>query len=220
MNFSRTLCVMAKRPTPGGTKTRLSPPLSPEQAAALYEGFLCDTLELIRGTPAVRRVLAYLPSSEAGYFRRLAPDFERVLQSGQNLGERLDNLIQAYLRKGSAAVVAMDSDSPNLPAAYLAQAFEALEGGADVTLGPCEDGGYYLIGLARPAPRLLREVQMSTAHVLADTLVLAEAEGRRVHLLPGWYDVDDAASLARLRDDLQRTPGEVAIHTRRCLEAI
>jgi glycosyltransferase A (GT-A) superfamily protein (DUF2064 family) len=84
-------------------------------------------------------------------------------------------------------------------------------------LGPAEDGGYYLIGLKRPAPRLLREVRMSTPTVLADTLAIAAEAGLRVALLPMWYDVDDVASLARLRAELASADAGVAPATRRFL---
>jgi hypothetical protein len=111
----------------------------------------------------------------------------------------------------------MDSDSPTLPAAYVAQAFDALDD-ADVTLGPCEDGGYYLIGLKRPQPRLLREVRMSTPNVLRDTLSRAEQAGLRVSLLPMWYDVDTVQELHRLRDELRAEADGLAPHTREFLE--
>ncbi|NUN14052.1 MAG: TIGR04282 family arsenosugar biosynthesis glycosyltransferase [Myxococcales bacterium] len=211
--FTNALLVVAKRPAPGQTKTRLSPPLQPNQAAALYECFLCDTLELMRQTPNVQPVIAYLPSSEKVYFAELAPDFELILQDGPDLGVRLDNALTHYLQSGYKRAVIMDSDSPTLPAHYLATAFEALEK-ADVVLGPCDDGGYYLIGLNRPSPRLLREVQMSTPRVVADTLALAAEEALRVELLPTWYDVDDAAALARLAIELTQTPISTARHTR------
>jgi glycosyltransferase A (GT-A) superfamily protein (DUF2064 family) len=110
-------------------------------------------------------------------------------------------------------VVIMDSDSPTLPPAQVAGAFAALDG-ADVVLGPCEDGGYYLIGLKRPQPRLLREVPMSTPHVLRDTLALAEQAGLRVALLAPWYDVDTAQELDRLRADLAYQAPGIAPHTR------
>jgi glycosyltransferase A (GT-A) superfamily protein (DUF2064 family) len=96
----------------------------------------------------------------------------------------------------------MDSDSPTLPAAYLSAAFTHLREGADVVLGPCDDGGYYLIGLRQPQSRLLREVPMSTPTVLRDTLAIAEELGLRVALLPTWYDVDTVAELRRLRQEL------------------
>jgi uncharacterized protein len=81
-------------------------------------------------------------------------------------------------------------------------------------LGPAEDGGYYLIGLRRPQPRLLREVPMSTPTVLADTLALARATGLRAELLPPWYDIDTVVELRRLARDLRRAPPAVAPRTR------
>jgi rSAM/selenodomain-associated transferase 1 len=205
---------VAKRPAAGRTKTRLTPPLSPQEASALYECFLRDTLDLIRLVPGAQPVIAYLPAQARDYFARLAPDFEHVCQEGADLGTRLDNALIRYLQRGYRRVAIMNSDGPTLPVSCLIEAFESLTDGVDVVLGPCDDGGYYLIGLKRPAPRLLREVRMSTPNVVADTLALAAEEGLRVKLLPAWYDVDDATSLARLIAELADAPAEVAAHTR------
>jgi rSAM/selenodomain-associated transferase 1 len=215
---SNALIVVAKQPVPGKTKTRLSPPLSHEQASALYECFLRDTLDQMRQVDEVQRVVAYLPAEADGHFRQLAPDFQLTPQDGQDLGVRLDNALTLYLSRGYERVVIMDSDSPTLPPSYLSEAFDVLADGADVTLGPCEDGGYYLIGIKRPVPRLLREVRMSTPTVAADTISLAEEEGLRLSLLPAWYDVDDAASLTRLVKEVATLDPQVAAHTRRFLE--
>ncbi|MGB8212593.1 MAG: TIGR04282 family arsenosugar biosynthesis glycosyltransferase [Anaerolineales bacterium] len=211
------LIVVAKQPAPGQTKTRLSPPLSLEQASALYECFLQDTLEQMRQVGNVQRVIAYLPADAEDHFRRLAPDFQLIPQEGPDLGTRLDNALTACLARGHPSAVIMDSDSPTIPASYLSQAFAHLTDGADVCIGPCEDGGYYLIGVRRPAPRLLREVRMSTPSVAADTLALAKEEGLRVGILPTWYDVDDAASLARLVRDIETLNPRMANATRRFL---
>ena len=215
---SSALIVVAKRPAPGETKTRLAPPLSPEQAAALYECFLRDTLDLMRQIPDVQRVVAYLPAHAERYFSDLAPDFEHIPQQGPELGARLDNALTHLLRQGYQRVVIMNSDGPTLPSPCLTAAFERLTEGADVVLGPCDDGGYYLIGIKRPVPRLLREVQMSTPNVTRDTLKLAVEEGLRVELLPVWYDVDSAVSLTRLARELLEAPFETARHTRAFLE--
>ncbi|MCE7986464.1 MAG: glycosyltransferase [Caldilinea sp. CFX5] len=216
------LLVVAKQPAAGQTKTRLCPPLTGATAAALYECFLRDTLAIMRSVPAVTPGLVYLPAAAAGYFRELAPDFVLTLQEGADLGERLDNLLTAALAQGAKAAVVMDSDSPTLPVVYVSAAFTHLHEGADVVLGPCDDGGYYLIGLKRPQPRLLREVQMSTPTVLRDTLAIAEELGLRVALLPTWYDVDTAAELQRLRQELATmpaaSPASPASHTRAFLE--
>jgi uncharacterized protein len=210
------LLIVAKRPVPGQTKTRLCPPLSAEQAAQLYECFLRDTLDLARAVSGVVRSIAYLPHEEDKYFRQLAPDFELLPQVGASLGERLDNALTRCLSDGYERAVIMDSDSPTLPSTFVAQAFDALDD-ADVTLGPCEDGGYYLIGLRRPQPRLLREVRMSTPDVLRDTLALAEQDSLRVALLPTWYDVDTIQELDRLRGELRKANGP-APHTRAFLK--
>jgi len=213
---SNALIVVAKRPTPGKTKTRLSPPLTPELASALYESFLFDTLDQMRQVADSHHVIAYL--DEPDYFKRLAPDFELTPQEGDDLGERLDHALTSYLSRGYQHAVIMDSDSPTLPADYLSQAFKVLSDGADVVLGPCDDGGYYLIGIKRPAPRLLREVHMSTPTVAAETIVLAKDEGLNLISLPSWYDVDDAASLSRLRQEIEALHPSVAVHTRQFLQ--
>ena len=192
-----TLLVVAKQPAPGQTKTRLCPPLTPIQAATLYDCFLHDTLDTMRKVPDVQCVIGFLPEDAQDYFNQLAPDMGLVCQRGLSLGERLDNLLTEALKNGSRRAVVMDSDSPTLPAAYLSQAFERLTN-ADVVLGPTRDGGYYLIGLKQPQPHLLRQVQMSTPNVLSDTLKLAEATGLTVSLLPSWYDVDTIADLHQL----------------------
>jgi hypothetical protein len=112
----------------------------------------------------------------------------------------------------------MDSDSPTLPPHYLSRAFDVLADGADVVLGPCDDGGYYLIGIKSPTPRLLREVHMSTPTVAAETIALAKEEGLNLITLPTWYDVDDAASLSRLRQEIETLHPSVATHTRQFLQ--
>jgi glycosyltransferase A (GT-A) superfamily protein (DUF2064 family) len=127
-----------------------------------------------------------------------------VCQSGETLGERLDHLLVRALAQGSERAVVMDSDSPTLPVEYVSQAIEQLAD-ADVVLGPTRDGGYYLIGMKRPQSHLLRQVQMSTSHVLSDTIALARASGLVVSLLPAWYDVDTIADLHDLEREMAGT---------------
>lgn len=214
-----SLLVVAKRPAPGQTKTRLCPPLTAEMAAALYECFLYDTLDIMRRVPDVQRSVVYLPHDAGDYFRRLAPDMTLVAQHGNSLGERLDHLLTGALAQGAARAVVINSDSPTLPAAYVQEAFARLDA-ADVVIGPCRDGGYYLIGMKRPHPRLLHEVRMSTPDVLADTLALAASMEVAVSLLPEWYDVDTVAELEQLRTEvasLDTNGSHAAFHTRRHL---
>lgn len=218
----RALMVVAKRPTPGLTKTRLCPPLDGEQAAALYEAFLGDTLDLIRAARQrlrLRAILCYLPDGEADYFRALAPDFELQLQQGSNLSERLAHATtHALTALGCQQAAIMNSDSPTLPVSYVVDAFDRLAQ-ADVTLGPTDDGGYYLIGLKRPAPSLFLTVQMSTPTVFADTLDRAAQEGLSVHHLPGYRDVDYIADLQALALELPTLQPDTAPRTRAFLAA-
>lgn len=174
----------------------------------------------MRAVPAAHPVVAYLPPDAIEYFTALAPDFELCPQVGDSLGERLDNVLQRYLQRGFRHAVVMSSDSPTLPPAILQRAFEALAGGKEVVLGPAEDGGYYLIGMSRPHPHLLRAVRMSTGSVAADTLALAAEERLVVGLLPVWFDVDDQAGLARLRSGLHRSSPTIATHTRAFLKGL
>src|SRR5262245_50303483 len=97
----RSLLVVAKRPAAGQTKTRLCPPLSGVAAAALYECFLYDTLELMRQVPGVTRQIAYLPEDAVGYFQQLAPDMALTPQRGADLGQRLDYLLTDTLAAGA-----------------------------------------------------------------------------------------------------------------------
>ena len=196
-----TLLVVAKQLAPGQTKTRLCSSLTSFQAAELYECFLRDTLDAMREVPGVEPVIGYLPDDAQDYFHQLAPDMSLIRQRGSSLGERLDDLLKQALNGGSQKAVVMDSDSPTLPADYLSMAFEQLTE-TDVVLGPTTDGGYYLIGVKQPQPRLLRQVQMSTSHVLADTLALAKASKLSISLLPSWYDIDTIADLRRLESEI------------------
>jgi rSAM/selenodomain-associated transferase 1 len=207
---------MAKMPSAGNTKTRLCPPLSSQQAAELYRCFLLDTLELMRRVESVQPIVAYLPHDAEPYFRRhTPPGFEFIPQEGMDLAERLDNVLSYCLRNGYRQAAVMDSDSPTLPLAHLEQAFEMLDdANVDAVLGPCEDGGYYLIGLKSPCAALFRGVAMSTSTVAAQTLDRARQAGLRVACLPRWYDVDTYQDLERLVEELASRPDPLARHTR------
>ncbi len=213
----RALMVVAKQPAPGQTKTRLCPPLSGEQASALYECFLRDTLDIIRAARqqiSFDPILVYLPLGSQTYFRTLAPDFGLLLQNGNDLSERLNHATSHCLRNlGYQQVIIMDSDSPTLPSSSLVEAFTALDT-ADVALGSCDDGGYYLIGIKKPTPSLFLKVTMSTNHVTVDTIVQAKQAGLQVTMLPPSYDIDHVADLKRLHQDLNVQPTHVAAHTR------
>jgi rSAM/selenodomain-associated transferase 1 len=195
---------MAKVPVPGGVKTRLCPPLRPEAAAALARCFLQDRVDQVAGLPGADRLVAFAPPEREAELAALLPaGVRRVPQEGADLGSRLDRLLTGLLAEGYAGAAAIDADSPSLPTAYLAEACRVLAAGAaDVVVGPCDDGGYYLIGLARPAPELFAAMPWSTPAVLGETVARATRLGRRLARLPPWFDVDRAEDLTRLRASL------------------
>jgi rSAM/selenodomain-associated transferase 1 len=217
------LVIMAKEPAVGQTKTRLCPPLTCAEAAALYEAMLRDTIELVAGPSAslraglegVRLAIAVTPPGAADSFRRISPPDAILLPvAGADIGDCLNQVLGRLLADGHSRAIALNSDGPTLPVATLCQAIAWLNG-ADVVLGPSEDGGYYLIGLTQPRPELFRGIEWSSERVTAQTLARAEAMGLRVALLPPWYDVDTAADLDRLRAELATLPAEALPHTRR-----
>ncbi len=204
--MDNALIAVAKEPVPGRTKTRLSPPFSPESAAEFYRCLLLDTLALMKRLEIADHTLAYTPTSARDYFARLSPNgFRLVPQVGADLGARLAHALGQHFELGYRRVAIMNSDGPTLPLAYLAEAFSGLDR-ADVTLGMGHDGGYYLIGMNRLHRELFQGIDWSTERVIPQTLAKCRRLGLSVHALPEWYDVDVAADLARLRCDLARDP--------------
>ena len=204
MTTRLALAVMAKRPQAGEVKTRLCPPLTPEEAAELAHCFLADTLKQVRRVPGVERFVAFSPADAEDFFRKqTGAAFSLFPQAAGDLGARLADLTDHWLKAGFAGVIVIGADLPTLPDAVLHEAREVLAGElADVVLGPADDGGYYLIGLRRPSRALFAGIAWSTDAVLSQTVARADAAGLRTHLLPPWYDVDVAADLQRLAHDL------------------
>ncbi len=195
---ARLLLIMAKAPRPGAVKTRLCPPLTPGLAADLYRAFLRDTLALARALPDTAVGVVHPPSTDDWPLRALLPPGVLLWpQEAGGLGSGLDGAFAGAFARGYRRVVVMSSDSPTLPVAALEEAFAALDA-HDVVLGPTDDGGYYLIGLDRPRPRLFEAITWSTAAVYAQTLERAAESGLRVHATTPWHDVDTVADLAAL----------------------
>lgn len=185
-------------------KSRLHGALTPERATKLYRCFLLDRLDAVAALADISPVVAFTPSDARPAMAPLAPaGFELIAQEGADLGERLSTLLTTLLERGHAGAIAIDSDSPTLPMQYVTDAARHLaQGLCDVALGPCEDGGYYLIGLTAPQPALFEGIPWSTDAVLALTVEKARNRDLSVHLLPRWFDVDTEADLRRLHADV------------------
>ena len=176
-----TLLVIAKQPVPGRVKTRLVPPCTYEQAAALAEAALADTLHTAAMVPARRRVLVL--DGEPGPW--LPDGFDIVPQCDGPLDERLAAAFAAV--RGPALLIGMDT--PQVTPDLLTVDW----GAADAVFGPASDGGFWALGLRVPDPALLRGVPMSTSQTGAIQRARLLAAGLRVTDLPQLRDVDTAA---------------------------
>jgi len=208
------LAVMTKAPQPGRVKTRLTPPLSPEEAASLNTCFLRDTAAAIANTVEGARALGigvYTPvGAEGAYEGILPPEFALVPQRGDAFGERLAAATEDLLSIGFDSLCLIDSDSPTVPESTFSEAVEVLSRDSDtIVLGPSDDGGYYLVGLKKAHRRLFERIEWSSERVLQQTVAAAAELGVPVHLLPPWYDVDDRATLHRLCREFFDTNGNI-----------
>jgi uncharacterized protein len=245
--MARGLCalaVMTKAPQAGRVKTRLVPPLTPEEAAELNKCFLRDTAAAISSVcsgglrrpnaantqllPGAQKaplqcgpVAVYTPiGAESAYTNVLPADFSLLPQRGDEFGERLYFAVEDLFKCGFDSVCLIDSDSPTVPAENFEQAVELLSTSEDrVVIGPSDDGGYYLIGMKKPHRHLFEQIDWSTERVLNQTMQRATEIGIEVKLLPTGYDVDDDASLRRLCNELlaNTTSADIAPHTREFL---
>jgi rSAM/selenodomain-associated transferase 1 len=197
-DLAAQVLVIAKAPVPGQVKTRLTPPFSPAEAAWLAEAALADTLDAVRSTRVVRRVLA-LAGEPGGW---LGDGFEVIAQRGEDLDERITAAMWDTYSRLPLPTVLIGMDTPQVTPGLLEEAAAPLaRAEADAAFGAAEDGGFWMLGLRRPDPGLMLGVPMSepvTGRVQLERLVQA---GLRVHLAPKLADVDtftDAARVARL----------------------
>jgi hypothetical protein len=201
------IAVMAKASTPGRTKTRLVPPLTHDEAAALNTAFLRDVADNLLAAGALADIsgwMAFAPAGSESFFRsHLPPAIGLIETVAPDFGACLVHAAESLLGAGHGAVCLLNSDSPTLPIGYLIAAAHALATPGDrVVLGPSTDGGYYLIGLKAPHRGLFESVDWSTERVFRQTLSRAARQGLPVFELPIWYDVDDAAALRLLVGEL------------------
>jgi uncharacterized protein len=201
---------MTKGSVPGRTKTRLVPPLTFDEAAALNTAFLQDVAAnlILAGCHAsVAGYAAYAPRGSEGFFNGILPPAIGLIDAClPNFGDCLLQTINQLFGRGHQSAVVLNSDSPTLPTALLVEAAEALaQPGERAVLGPSSDGGYYLLGLKTAHRRLFEDIAWSTERVAGQTLDRAREIKLDVHILPAWYDVDDSEGLRRLRNEVQRS---------------
>lgn len=221
---SAALVIFAKAPVPGQVKTRLCPPLTPDEAATLHGSFVIDMLERTKVTTTklklpFDRYLACAPSSTLVFFQIMEErqGVKLIDQVGDDLGARMQQTFATLFGKGYQHVFIVGTDVPSLPLDHYKQALTQLDA-HDVVLGPALDGGYYLIGLKQPRPELFADIAWSTDRVLATTQKKAASLGLKVALLPSWRDVDTIDDLEALIDasaaDAKKPKNEQAFSAR------
>jgi rSAM/selenodomain-associated transferase 1 len=214
--MSRRVLIVAKAPIPGRAKTRLVPPLTAEQAAALQEALLLDTLEACRAEAPDTAILHADPSDAPALARLAGPDVPLVLQEGRGLGDALRLGSARRLAGGPTALVS--SDIPGLPPGSLTRAFTLLEeGSCDVVLGPALDGGYWLIAMREPSDAPFQAIPWSTPAACAVTQQRCEEAGLEVATIDAWRDIDTPVDLGFVLRDVDELP---APHTVRTLRAL
>ncbi len=233
MGKGAAVAIVCKTPGVGGGKSRLRPLLGADRVAELSACFIRDiaaTLDALPPAVGGSRIAIYSPEGSENALRPLLPRRWRLFfQAAATIGEVLHASTAALLAEGHDCALVVNADSPTLPASVVEQAVAALRAPGDrVVFGPASDGGYYLIGLKRPHARLFEDITWSTPTVLVQSTQRAAGIGLPVHLLPIWYDVDDAETFALLEAELAGTPPAFAMpgtagaeprHTRAMLAA-
>lgn len=225
--MSQAIGLFVKPVRPGHVKTRMTPTLSPEQAASLYAALLADTASLLQ-SGADRWDWVVFATEAEEVERTWPPHAPRPPslrpQVGSDLGQRMHQALTQLTEAGYDRAMLLGSDHPTVPPAYLDFGFAALED-VDAVLGPTTDGGYYTIGVTRPQLDLFSGIAFSHSNVFSETLSRVRSAGLSFHCLPPWYDVDTAEDLNLLRSHLEALTLEFgddapAPETRKFLDAV
>ena len=207
--------VLAKEPLPGRAKTRLTPPLAPEQAAAVARAALLDTLSAVAGVPVTRRTVV-LEGSGDGW---LPAGFQVLPQRGDGLHKRLDAAFRDAWATLPIPMLLVGMDTPQVTPTLLHRALDALLApGTDAVLGHAEDGGWWALGLHQPAPGLFDAVPMSTDRAGSVQREQLDAHGLRTTTLAPLRDIDhveDVAAVAALQHPgarLARVAAALGLH--------
>ncbi len=186
--------LFAKQPVPGQVKTRLTPPLSAEQACQLYQIALQEMVTRLRaaGLPIV-----ICCSGQRDWFSEVFPGLPLLVQAGDDLGARLSNAVQALFAAGAGPVLMAGSDSPDLPVPLIEEVLVQLQE-KDVAIIPCQDGGYAVVGMRQSTTELFDEIPWSTSGVMAATRQRSQQLGLSCHETEYWDDMDEFADLQRL----------------------
>jgi len=187
---------MAKHPAPGLVKSRLAAVVGADAAAQLYRAFVLDLADRLHEA-GIDPLWAVWPPDAP--FEQLLPEARRCAQQGTDLGERMANVARGLFGGGASGVVFLGADVPHVDLDVVRLAMDTLQQRRhEVVLGPADDGGYYLLGLARFVPELFREIAWGGPQVLAMTEARLVDLGVPYRLTAPGFDLDELADLQRL----------------------
>ena len=216
----RCILIFAKAPIPGKVKTRLSPPLSPNEAASMQEAFIFDTLETLQYFSHVDHFMACHPPAHPFYDRVGQTYKVNFIDQGEGgLGERLKRVVNLLLSKGYKHIVIVGSDSPSIPAKLIDDSFLLLEEKSAV-IGPSIDGGYYLIGLSGNIPGVFDDINWGKETVFTETVEKIKKADVDYSVLPVWYDVDTIKELFFLKIHLSTLEKKQCRQSRKIIEKV
>ena len=215
------LLIFVKYPSPGTVKTRLSPELTPEQGAAFYRALAEEVVQVHISSEGYESIVCFAPESARKEVRSwLGPDIRLWSQLGDDLGSREFHATREALEAGYGKAAIIGSDCPTITPGDIEAAFSCLSG-SDLVLGPCEDGGYYLIGATRPIESLFEGINWGSERVLSETLEKAREAGLTLELLDVKYDIDSYIDLERYyRSGREGAGDRPKTHSWRVLEGI
>ena len=214
----RCIILFAKAPVPGEVKTRLSPHLSPEDAALVQEAFIFDTLATLQRCKEVDLYLSCHPSVKHPFYEKAQMRFSLKLidQGAGDLGDRMRRVISQLKSEGYDELVVLGSDSPSIPVEMIEDSFERLKK-SDLVIGPSIDGGYYLIGFSGELPPIFHGINWGSESVFNETMTRLKDSKIDCSVLPYWYDVDTIKELRFLEIHLTSLQKEVCRETRKVI---
>jgi len=198
--------IIAKFPQPGLVKTRMVPSLTDDQAAKLHRVCLHSVCERVSANKNTKPILVFTPDNQLESFQHFVSDHvdDYWPQGGGDLGVRLIRAINHAFSQNAERVILLGADSPTLPIEILPQTIEKLTH-HDAVIGPCDDGGYYLLAMTSPQPELFRDIDWGSDKVADQTKERAVHSAIDLYELASWYDIDRYDDIVRAQDDLKDT---------------
>jgi hypothetical protein len=188
----KALIIFVKAPVEGKVKTRLSPALEPERITGVYKSFITESISRCVRLKEIDIFVGCAPSRRHEFLQKVIMKYKVKAfdQRGENLGEKIVNAFKRHFKKGYKEIVLIGSDSPTIPSDYIRKAFHELKK-HDFVMGPCCDGGLYLVGARKKIePELFKDIKWDTGEVLNKVLKKALDMDIDCMMLPFWYDVD------------------------------